>query len=332
VILRKVLIFSIFVHFSVFALSAADYYNGNIRLSINEKKGRISLYYTTNPDSKRYEPLFYSKEPKSSYISVNLDGKVYRLDQSGYFSTRTEIVDGNPVIVYESQAVTIREIFTPIRTVNSGAVNGVNITVIMQNNGTSPISAGLRFLIDTHLGESRKSIPISTDNQSIEKETIIYGSSGETYWVSKNNNLSLMGNIINSFDKTAKIPDYIHIANWRRFNKASWELKFLQDRSFSIIPYSIRDSAVCYYYEPAVLEAGKTFTYSISLSTEDTAVYEPDRFQPLTAKDDSVLEALYSMKSTLEKFIAGDIILYEEDLNAIENSIESQKKAIDGNK
>jgi len=324
--LRK-LIISILVVFSVFTgLSAADFTDGNIRLSLNEKKGSISLYYMTDSASKKYEPLFYSKEPKSSYFSVNLDGKVYRLDQSGYFRTRTDSIDGNPVIVYESQAVIIRVIFTPVKTVNSSEINGVNITVVMQNKGNSSISAGLRFLMDTHLGEGPKSIPISTNNQLIDKETIVEGSSGETYWVSKDDNLSLMGSIVNPFDKSAIVPDYIHIANWRRLNNSSWKLKFSQGRSFTIFPYSIRDSAVCYYYEPALLGAGKSFTYSISLTTADAAMFDPNNIQSLTTYDDSTLQMLYRLKRTLEQFIAGDIILYENDLDEIEDSIEGYKK------
>ena len=327
---RRFIIFSIFVIYPVFALSAADFFNGNIRLSLNEKSGSISLYYMTDPISKKYEPLFYSREPKSSYFSVNLDGKVYRLDQSGgYFRTRTENIEGNPVVVYESQSVTIREIFTPIKTVNSDEINGINITVVIQNNGKKAIPVGLRFLIDTHLGEGRKSIPISTSNQSIEKETVIEGSSGEKYWISKdsNSNLSLMGSIVNPFDKSAKIPDYIHIANWRRLNNVLWKLKFSQGRSFNVFPYSVRDSAVCYYYEPSMLEADKTFTYSISLSTEDAALFDPN-FNPelMGSYDDSTLQMLYRLKKTLEQFIAGDIILYENDLDEIENSIDSHKK------
>ena len=322
-ILRKFIIFLILVLLSDFALSAADFNNGNIRLSIDEKKGSISLYYMPNSKSKRYEPLFYSREPKSSYISVSLDSKIYRLDQSGYFRTRTERIDGNPVIVYESPDVIIREIFTPVKTVSSSDTNGFNITIVMQNKGDRPISAGLRFLIDTHLGEGRKSIPIFTDNQSIEKETIIEGSSGETYWISRGSKVSLMGSIVNPFDRSAKAPDFIHIANWRRLNYTHWKLSFSKDRSFSIFPYSVRDSAVCYYYEPAMLESGKSFTYSILLSTEDTAMYDPS----LVTKnyDDTELQMLYRMKKTLEQFIAGDIILYEDDLDEIENSIDSRK-------
>jgi len=327
VILRKLIIFSILVLYSVFALSAEDFYFGNIRLTVNEKKGSISLYYMTYANSKRYEPLFYSKEPKSSYISVNLDGKVHRLDQSGFFRSRTENIDGNPVIVYESPDVTVHEIFTPVRTVNSDEINGVNITILVQNNGKKSIPTGLRFLIDTHLGEGRNSIPISTNNQSITNETLIYGESGETYWISKDSNLSLMGSIVNPFDKSAKIPDFIHIANWRRLNNASWKLRFSQGRSFTIIPYSIRDSAVCYYYEPSILEAGKSFTYSIALTTEDTALYDPN-YNTGMAKgyNDDTLQLLYKLKKTLEQFIAGDIILYENDLDEIEDSIDSHKK------
>jgi len=328
VILRKLIIFSILVLYSVFALSAADFFDGNIRLSLNERKGSISLYYMTDANSKRYDPLFYSKEPKSSYISVNLNGKIYRLDQSGYFKSRTENINGNPVVIYESSDVIIRQIFTPVKTVNSDDTNGINITTVIQNKRDSSVSAGLRILIDTHLGEGRKSIPISTSNQSILKETIIEGSSGERYWISKNDNLSLMGSIVNPLDTSSKIPDYIHIANWRRFHYALWTLKYSQGRSFSILPYSIRDSAVCYYYEPAMLEAGSSFTYSILLATEDAAFFDSN-FNPeigtTEGYDDSTLQMLYRLKNTLERFIAGDIILYENDLDEIENSIDSQK-------
>jgi len=327
VILRKLMIFSILVLYSVFTLSAADFFNGNIRLSLNEKRGSISLYYMTDANSKRYEPLFYSREPKSSYISVNLNGTVYRLDQSGQFKTRTESIDGNPIIIYESSDIIISEIFTPVKTVSSYDFNGINITIVIQNKRDRAVSVGLRFLIDTYLGEERKSIPISTSNQSIVKETVIEGSSGEKYWISRNNNLSLMGSIVNPLDKSAKIPDYIHIANWRRFHYALWKLKISQGRSFSILPYSVRDSAVCYYYEPAMLEADKSFTYSILLTTEDTAMYDSN-FNPelMGSYDDSTLQMLYKLKKTLEQFIAGDIILYENDLDDIENSIDSHKK------
>jgi hypothetical protein len=35
---------------------------------------------------------------------------------------------------------------------------------------------------------------------------------------------------------------------------------------------------------------------------------------------------LYRLKRTLEQFITGDIILYENDLDEIENSIDSHKR------
>jgi len=119
-------------------------------------------------------------------------------------------------------------------------------------------------------------------------------------------------------------------------NNAPWELKFTQDRSFTIIPYSIRDSAVCYYYEPAVIEAGDSFTCSISLTAEDIVTYDPNNVPDVPVPDmsvaaatgnnnNSVLQELYRMKETLEQFIAGDIILYEEDLDEIEDSIDSHK-------
>jgi hypothetical protein len=44
------------------------------------------------------------------------------------------------------------------------------------------------------------------------------------------------------------------------------------------MPYSVNDSAVCYYYEPDILTPGNSFSYIIYLTTEDITWYQPHTF------------------------------------------------------
>ena len=333
---KKIFFLTILVIFSSLSmLYAMEINDGNIRLVINEKNGNFSMYYLTDPDTMRYEPLFNNREPRASFWELNIDGNIDRLGRSRKFDIRTEDLNGNPVIVYESGNLEVRKIFTPTRTGNSNTINGVNITVTVQNTDNKAVSAGLRVLIDTNLGERRNMIPFITNNQVILNETRIEGTSDETYWISRGNNTALMGSIVNPLDSDSRMPDYVIMANWKRLNKAKWDFKYSQGRSFNNRPYSIRDSAVCYYFENATLEAGQTFTYDILLSTEDIPWYSGRYVLDLTdiigeiedsvVNEDPNLLLLYSLQETLNRFIAGEIYLEERDLEEIESTIERLK-------
>jgi hypothetical protein len=146
-----------------------------------------------------------------------------------------------------------------------------------------------------------------------------------------------MGNIVNPANVDAMVPDYIHMANWRRLHNAPWNLSYSGDRSFTMIPYSLNDSAVCYYYEPASLEGGESFTYSIFLTTEDTDwyngnfIYTPRSFGDAASAANDInadLQLMYSLQARLNQFIAGEIELNEDDLNDIERSINGLKAKI----
>jgi hypothetical protein len=334
---RRFLFFWVLLFLFVTNLSAVDFDDGNIRLKINNKTGSYSLFYLTDPDAKRYEPLFYSREPNSSYLSVNVGGKVYKLGKSKDFSTSVETEEGNPAVVYRSSFLTVKEVFTPVQTFSNSSANGVKIDITLQNTADMPVSAGLRILIDTNLGEEiRKAPPLITNNQEIINEVIIKRKSDELYWVSKNQNLSLMGTIVNPVNDNSPAPDYIHIANWKLLDKAPWALDYVQGRSFNYRPYLIADSAVCYYYEPDTLESGDTRTFTIFLTTEDITWYnigtdfDFSSYQvsslPEEDKDiDPDYLLLFRMQEVLNKFLSSEIFLKENDLDEIEGNINRLK-------
>ncbi|MDR1319070.1 MAG: hypothetical protein LBJ90_05550, partial [Treponema sp.] len=111
-------------------------------------------------------------------------------------------------------------------------------------------------------------IPFIVDNQRITAETIVPGGASGARWVSKNEHLSLMGSI---YRPDGRAPDFLHFANWKRLNEIPWKMPYSSGRNFNFLPYSIGDSAVCYYYEPLSLAPGNEINCSILLASEDPA-------------------------------------------------------------
>ncbi|MDR2071832.1 MAG: hypothetical protein LBP60_00145 [Spirochaetaceae bacterium] len=248
-----------------FSAGAAEYTDGRIRLVINENTGRFSLYFMTDIARERYFPFFVDQDPRTSFLALMVNNRNYRMGESASFKTRLGGTPSNPVLIFESSFLTVTEEFSFVRTGSSSLTNGIRLTISITNRGERPVEAGARFLIDTTLGEEGSSHFI-TDRRQIHSEAVIDASSGDSYWISKNSQLALMGSV-DAHNLTR--PDFIHLANWKRLNDTPWKTPFISGRNFNFLPYSINDSAVCYYYEPAVINPKASRIISIVLASED---------------------------------------------------------------
>jgi hypothetical protein len=246
-------------------LGAAEYIDGRIRLVVNENTGRFSLYFMTDIARERYEPFFMDQDPRTSFLSVLVNNRSYRMGETSSFRTRLGGTPSNPALIFESSFLTVTEEFFFIRTGSSPLTNGVRISITIANKGEKPVEAGARLLIDTILGEET-SPHFITNQRQINSETLLEASSGDSYWISKNDQLALMGSVEG---QNITRPDLIHFANWKRLNDTPWKTSFVSGRNFNLLPYSIGDSAVCYYYEPAVIARGESRVIAILLSSED---------------------------------------------------------------
>ena len=326
--------------------------DGFIRLVLNEKQGSFSLSYVPNAYASLYEALFVSRNPRSSYLTLSLNGRIHRLGVSNIFSSKIERLDGDPALVFESPALKVIQSFSPIKTGNSKNANGMKITINISNISEHDVLAGIKFLIDTELGERKGMAPFITENKSITSEALIDSSSGERYWMSKGEIVSLMGSITNPLDLDAKVPDFIHFANWKRLDDVPWKLQYIEGRSFNYFPYSINDSAVCYFFEPAEIHAGNSVSYTVLLTTEDIAWYCPPNqdvvnvylladsslrnFNILTLEEFALIEAIrnnedpntYVLKrvqEVLNLFVVGDINLNEQDMTEIDRIVKKYR-------
>jgi hypothetical protein len=262
---KRFLLIAVFCFLGFSGFYAAEYKEGRIRLELHEDIGRFSLYYMADASVESYLPFFTAKDPRSSFLSLQVNNQNYRMGEDTAFSTRLGGTSSNPALVFESSFVTVTEEFTFIRTSSSPVANGVRITITVANKTGQPVRAGIRFLMDTILGE-KEAAHFFSDKRQINNETLIDSSSDDSYWVSGDKNFAVMGSI-STFGNTR--PSFVHFANWKRFNDAGWEFSYVKGRDFNLLPFSIGDSAVCYFFEPELISAGENRTITIMLAVKD---------------------------------------------------------------
>jgi hypothetical protein len=331
----------------------ADFFNGRVKLSLNENTGRFSLYYLSDPGLNRFEPLFSDQDPRSTSLTVMLNEKTYRLGETSFFTTRLGGSPSRPVFIFESPLMTITEEFTFCSTGASSEANGIQISVKLESRAGLAAgkanTAGLKFLIDTKLGEGNmpSADHFVTDKRAIGSEMLLDYRSDDRWWISRSGSSGsgLMGSISSAYSTRA---DSVHFANWKRLNDAPWELQFNR-RNFNNPPYSVNDSAVSYLFNPVTIAGGESRTIVILLAAEDisgftqvrlntppenpkTATANPLRQKPEYAEPyplnsrganseeriRSDIEILRNLLSRLDTYAAGRIAISDDDLNAIE--------------
>ncbi|GHU84415.1 hypothetical protein FACS189473_1710 [Spirochaetia bacterium] len=222
---------------------AADYADGRMRLSLNESSGRFSLYYMANTVTKWYVPLFSDKDTRTSSLAVQVNNQIYRMGESPTFTTRLGNDPNTPSFVFDSPGLVVVQEFSFITVAGEDQANGVCMTIRLENRGTRTVNAGVRFILDTSLGEGNSNAHFVTDRRSINTETIADSQWNDKHWISKNDQYGLMGSINTGYSTQAKA---VHFANWKLLNDAPWELQY--DRRNFNNPSAINDSAVSYIF------------------------------------------------------------------------------------
>jgi hypothetical protein len=252
---------------SVIALKAADFVDGNIKLTLNDRTGRFSLLYMDDEEKGKYKSLLWSRDANTSYLAVQLGTRVYKLGETNYFRTAIRGSQSNPSLVFESPRLSVVMDFSFIKTPNAAATNGIRIDIRMQNWGESDINAGMKLVLDTHFGE-KNSPQFRTNLRYIDSETVVNRTVNDQWWLSKDKNGTLMGSI---FVDGTYYPDTLHFANWKRLSDARWKTTYVPGRNFNALPFSIKDTAVAYFMETTTLVRWDQRTMTVMLATEDEA-------------------------------------------------------------
>jgi len=232
-------------------LSALEVKEGRIKLTIAEDSGRFVISYLKTIDKQDYENLFFADDPRTSILTLLLDGKTYKLGDSADFRVSVVRLDFGVQIEFKSSLVSVKEVFTFIKSKDAVLADGIRLDLIVDNVSEKDKTIGFRYLIDTNLGEPPKTHFATDLRTKIDSETILNSESKDTYWISQGKSGIGLLCMIDSEGVTK--PDQIVFANWKRLSDASWTFEPNPGRSFDEFPYSINDSAVAMYYNPTLV-------------------------------------------------------------------------------
>ncbi len=238
------------------ALWPLDLTQGRIKLTLHEGIGRFSLSYVTD-EIGTAKPLLVAKDPRTSFLSIAIGDKVYRLGESREFRETVRDIPFGARFTWRSSLVTVTESFSFISSPGSPEADGVRIDLVIKNVSEQDLSIGVRYLFDTYLGEPSYVHFRTERNAEIPRELTLFGRDNPEYWVSPlvgdPNRLGLMCVLSGPGITT---PDRIVFANWKRLSEAPWGYETSPTRTFSVLPYSVNDSAVSHYFDPRPLAKG----------------------------------------------------------------------------
>ena len=259
--MKRLFIIALLGLLAVLEAPAADYVCDGLLLSLNEKTGRFTLFISSDDEENKWQPLFFDKDPRTSFLSVLVNDRAYKLGDSSSFKIRMGEDIGYPSFLFDSPFLSVTEEFSFITGNGSPVANGIYVAITLRNPAENPVTAGARFLLDTFLCEESGG-SLSTNLRPINSEILLTELDSDIYWNDGNGKYSLLGSLPQG---PVGSPDSVHIANWKRLSDVSWKVAYQPGRNFSFPPYSTGDTAVCYYFDPLPLGPGESRRFGFSL-------------------------------------------------------------------
>jgi hypothetical protein len=313
--------------------AALDLADGRLKLTLHEEGG-ISLSCRTGGQDGLYVPLIASQDPRTTFLSVVVGNKVYRMGASPEFSQAIEKTSTGGRFLWRSQFLQVTETFTFIAMGDSTESNGVRVDIGLKNISQQDMKAGVRYLFDTYLGEA-SFVHFRTDSLTqITNELALSGSSRPAFWVSPLvGDPQEFGFIVMCSGPGITAPDKIVFANWKRLSDSSWIYDTSASRNFSMLPFSVNDSAASEYFDPRPLPRGAERTVTMAFgqySKSGSTVTTQSVAQALTtvetavSREQGVRADLATVDNILSLINAGlqqGAAVSDEDLLKVESAL-----------
>ncbi len=241
-------------------LSALEVKDNSSLINFNEKDGVWGLRYIQDGSMKS---LFEDRDDRTSYMTLVLDNRSYRLQKNSFFNQHVEEYPGLVVAHWSNKILHVTQ---SVKTDHD--IRGFRVTVTVRNLSRNYISVGLKNLIDSHNNDNGPdftipgNVPVNSERRWTASDVPLSWSTypGEAAQVS----FTPLGD---------RKPDTLIFANWKRLNDSDWDFNYREGRDFSLMPYSINDSAAAVYYNPVSLPPGTEETVQFAI-TAGSPVFE----------------------------------------------------------
>ncbi len=257
----KKIIFSLF--FSILCLGtlgALDIKDGRIKISVDERNGRFTLFYLSDVTKNVYIPLLYDQESRTTYPTLLLDQKTYKLGEANEFRTSVSNSGIGATIEYRSSFCIVQQRLSFVKSQGAALSDGISIDFTVENTSEKDIIVGVRFLFDTWMGE-RLNKHFEAKNGSPILAESEFTKANSPGWLISTGEKGV--NLLIDLNSATTVPDKTVCANWKRINDSPWSFDVVSSRNFTLLPYSINDSALALYYEPKTIRRGASLAMKI---------------------------------------------------------------------
>jgi len=251
--LRRLIGAAAFAIVGVAAASALEAREGLVKIVVDETTARFSLYRLVDVAKDRYEALFFDQDPRTTSLTLSFDGRQYRLGDSAEFRQAISRTSSGVSIEFRSAFAHVTERLDFARSSGASISDGIKISIDVENVSQKDAPVGLRYLVDTFLAE-KSGIHFRTPGAERTTNETLYLGDSVPDWVETPGETA---NFMIQFKGDGLVkPDRVHLANWKRLNEAPWTLDASSARNFTLLPYSINDSAVAIFWLPKILASG----------------------------------------------------------------------------
>lgn len=230
-------------------------------------------FYVENPNplSKNLRELLFKDNPPTSYITLYVNDKPYRLNENGKISIIRPFMQEDNVIECDLEIDKVLfDLIFMITNLADKPSDSIICLVDMKNDGNPAVTAGVRFLFDTVYGEDEnKPVLYLSGGDKIEYDRMFGNEnmpqfifSGTFDWDSQ------------TFGKGLYIYPYINeikpgkviIGNWKKLNEREISYVINPPARFKYYMFSKPDAAVAVYYNNIKLKGGEESSYGVILS------------------------------------------------------------------
>ncbi len=277
-------------------LAALEAREGLIKIVVDETSARFTLFRLIDVAKDRYEALFFDLDPRTTSLTLSFEGRQYRLGDSSEFRQSVTRTDTGVSIEFRSAFARVTERLDFARSAGAAIADGIRLSLETENVSQKAAPVGLRLLMDTSLAEKSGIHFRLPGLDKMTNETLFEGSSVPN-WVETPGDTA---NFMIQFTGDGLVaPDRVHFANWKRLNEAPWILDASNARNFTLLPYSVNDSAVAIYWLPKNLAPGASSSQTIAMGAFN------DKGYPLAQASDKGTEDLFS-KTVLNQSASTD--------------------------
>ncbi len=292
---------------------------GLVKIHVNESNARVSLYKLVDIARGRYESFLFGQEATTSFATLGIDGKQVKLGDAFDYRFTARRSETGVVLEFRSSFCVVRESVDFAKSEGAALADGVRIGFEIENVSERDEVVGLRYLLDTFLAE-KSGIHFATDKaEKLPVETELLPGGGETWIATPGEKLGFM---VQLAGRGVDRPDRVLLANWKRLSEAPWGFEANGQRNFTLVPYSINDSAAALYWEPESLPRGGTRKIGFALGSFSEKGYSAPEAASVTEQlfGATVLEGQPADPRTA---LAADLVAVRDLLTRIDRAIET---------